>query len=518
MDLEPGTWIDDRYKILRLLGKGQEGSVYLAFQETLFRFYAVKELKKEGVCFSRESVEVWKTLHCPGLPEVADILETEDTVLIVSEYIEGINLQEYLKKGGKVTLKMAVRWCLQIGEVLEYLHHQNPPIAYGDLKPDNLMLQRDQMVLVDMGSLIRQGSGGKYTGTKEYTKEDTELQKIKPEKRDGYSYGRLMELLAETCGNKKLKKLAMRLMGKEKKTISISKARRELKKLGVQNRFYAVMLFLTGCLLAGMGVNEVRALQWNTKELEYSRELDTIRLLRGEEQQQALEELVLNYPERKEGYLKLLESFQEDLVMEEQEDLYYRKLWKQIPEKRESSCRELLKQNPADWQEVAYESGITYWYFYKGLEGKRYAARWFAEITQMPETIVSDPEIRKKSQLYEKMGEYRDKWKKYDETGEGQQLFADYWKDCEELLTFETGQMTQTRLLLWSEMLATWKHYMVELKACGITKEQLEEKLWQIIEEQKQIPDSNSRMQELGERLAQDVSEIRQMIARIYQI
>ena len=116
------------------------------------------------------------------------------------------------------------------------------------------------------------------------------------------------------------------------------------------------------------------------------------------------------------------------------------------------------------------------------------------------------------------MGEYRDKWKKYDETGEGQQLFADYWKDCEELLTFEIGQMTQTRLLLWTEMLATWKHYMVELKACGITKEQLEEKLWQIGEEQKQIPDSNKRMQELGERLVQDVSEIRQMIARIYQI
>ena len=108
-------------------------------------------MKKEGVCFSRESVEVWKTLHCPGLPEVADILETEDTVMIVSEYIEGMNLQAYMENGGKITLKMAMCWCRQIGEILEYLHRQNPPIAYGDLKPDNLMLQREQIVLVDMG-------------------------------------------------------------------------------------------------------------------------------------------------------------------------------------------------------------------------------------------------------------------------------------------------------------------------------------------------------------------------------
>ena len=90
-------------------------------------------MKKEGVCFSRESVEVWKTLHCPGLPEVVDILETEDTVMIVSEYIEGINLQEYMENGGKIIPKMAICWCRQIGEILEYLHRQNPPIAYGDL-------------------------------------------------------------------------------------------------------------------------------------------------------------------------------------------------------------------------------------------------------------------------------------------------------------------------------------------------------------------------------------------------
>lgn len=463
-------------------------------------------------------MEVWKTLHCPGLPEVVDILETEDHVMIVSEYIEGINLQAYMENGGKVTPKMAVCWCRQIGEILEYLHRQNPPIAYGDLKPDNLMLQREQIVLVDMGSLIRQGSFGKYTGTKEYIREESELSKMEPEERDGYSYGRLMQLLAEVCGSRKLRQLALKLMENGKKRISIKKAGRKLKKMSMQSWFYAVMLLLTGSLLTGMGIKEVHALQWNTKEQEYHSELEAAGVLSEEEQQQAYVQLVMKYPERKEGYLKLLEQFQQDMEMDEQEDLYYRKLWKQIPDGRKTNCRECLMQSLADWQEVAYESGITYWYFYSGLEGKRYASRWFAEVTQMPEETGTDSEIRRKSQLYKKMGEYWEKWKKYDETGEGQQLFSNYWKDCEQLLACREDKITMTRLMLWSEMLSSWKHYMVELKECGIQSEQLEEKLLQAEKERSQIQNSHKHMQELGKGLDQDISEIRQMIKRVYQI
>ena len=121
MDLKEGTWIDGRYKILRLLGKGREGSVYLAFQEKVFRFYAVKEMEKEGICFSRESVEVWKTLHLRGLPEIVDILETQDKIYVVTEYIEGKTLQYDLEHREDLSAYLAADWCLQIIEILEYL-------------------------------------------------------------------------------------------------------------------------------------------------------------------------------------------------------------------------------------------------------------------------------------------------------------------------------------------------------------------------------------------------------------
>ena len=65
-------------------------------------------------------------------------------------------------------MQKAASWCIQIEHVLTWLHSQEPPVFYGDLKPDNLIVQKDRIVLVDMGSLIRRGSRGKCTGTPEY--------------------------------------------------------------------------------------------------------------------------------------------------------------------------------------------------------------------------------------------------------------------------------------------------------------------------------------------------------------
>ena len=150
--------------------------------------------------------------------------------MIVSEYIEGMNLQAYMENGGKITLKMAMCWCRQIGEILEYLHRQNPPIAYGDLKPDNLMLQREQIVLVDMGSLIRQGSAGKYTGTKEYTRERSELRKIDPEERDGYMLWKIDAIAGGGLWKQKIKEAGPKADGQRKEADLHQKSRKGIEK------------------------------------------------------------------------------------------------------------------------------------------------------------------------------------------------------------------------------------------------------------------------------------------------
>ena len=514
MELEPGTWIDGRYKILRLLGKGSEGSVYLAFQEKLFRFYAIKEVNKEGICFSRESVEVWKTLQCDGLPEIVDILEEKDLVWIVMEYIEGCNLQDYLRQTEKLCIWQAVDWCIQLVEVLEYLHRQEPPILYGDLKPENLIIRKDRIVMADMGSLIRQGSGGKRTGTREYT-----LLSLAEETGDEYSFGKLMEILADHCQSRQLKKLSETVMQKAQKgkTGIFKSAKSKLIKLKKQKKKEKVLLCMTVIILIWTGHTVIHQIWMENQKEEYISRISELQNQPIQKKRKQLIWLIADNPQRKEAYLELLGTFREDLEMDQEEDHMYRKLWKEIPEGRTENYEELLRKSPEDYQEVAYESGITYWYFYKGIQSRQYASVWFQKVTEMPELIGSDTDLREKSFLYKKLGEYREKWKRYDETGEREKIFSDYWQDISQLLKENENSISMVRMLLWKDALAAWQHYMVELQEEGVQRKEIEVLLQQMQEEMKYVPEGHQRMQALKKQLLEEKEQICKMMTRIYE-
>lgn len=507
--------MDGRYKILRLLGKGSEGSVYLAFQEKLFRFYAVKEVDKEGICFSQESIEVWKTLQSTGLPEIVDILENEKQVWIIMEYVEGCNLQDYLKETKEISVRRAADWCLQIIDVLEYLHRQKPPILYGDLKPDNLILRKNRIVMVDMGSLIRQGSQGKRTGTREY------MLPGRAEEMAGdlYSLGKLMEILALYCQSRQIGKIAekIRTQAQNGQTRISKNVKRKLIFLKWKKYIETGMLCIAVPILLFAGYAAGMQRKTEIRVLEYDTCISELYTKSGKEKEEKLLALITDYPQRKEAYLELLREFQEDLEMDQEEERMFRKLWKEILPGREETTEELLKKNPADYQRVAYESGITYWFFYKGLQGRRYASAWFQKITAMPQEICTDPELWEKSILYGKLGEYREKWKHYDETGEKEKIFSSYWKDICQLLGKKEEQISMARMMLWKETLAAWKHYMVELQEEGVKQEEIRGLLKQMEKEIAKIPEGHQRMAELKEHLEEDKQQIDQMLARIFQ-
>lgn len=489
--------------------------MYLAFHEKLLRFYAVKELKKEGLCFSREGIEVWKTLKCAGLPEIVDILEDEETVWIVTEYIEGETLAEYMKKGRRLSAQKAASWCIQIEHVLTWLHSQEPPVFYGDLKPDNLIVQKDRIVLADMGSLIRKGSRGKRTGTPEYRRKEF----CQDEAEDEYSFGRLMEILAEYCRSRKMRKLADQMMnspkgGEKKKEKSIC---RSLRLIQSQKRIQAGLFLLTVGMLIKAGALGSEQIRQNWIKDQYQSELADARLLNGKEKQDTLKKLIMAYPERSEGYLELLYAFQEDALLDEEEAREYRKMWKEIPEGWSENLEQILQKNPEEYQKVAYESGITCWYYDQSIRGKRDAAQWFQRVTQIPEEVCRDTELYEKSILYGKLGQNREKWKRYDETGENDGLFRSYWEDQKQLLEKQDKQIGMTRLMLWKETLAVWKHYMVELKETGIGQKEEEELLEKMKSELTQLPEQHRRMQEMKTRLLIDEQEVREMIQRVYQ-
>lgn len=151
----------NKYEVLRPIAEGGMGAVFLVKDLHLNRLAAVKvnnHPKEEG---EREAVrasvvrerEVLKQLSHPALPGIIDFFEEGNKSFLVMEYVEGITLEQYLRKFGRVETEKAVKWAVRLTEVLSYLHEQNPPIIYRDLKPANIMIQPDGTLrLVDFGA------------------------------------------------------------------------------------------------------------------------------------------------------------------------------------------------------------------------------------------------------------------------------------------------------------------------------------------------------------------------------
>lgn len=151
--------IDNRYKILREIGRGGTSCVYLAENIRLHNRWAIKEVYKSGFTGSgvktntllAESSILTKLRH-PGLPSIIDVMNTSQSYLIVMEYIEGVSLDMVLAEKGAQSEKDVIKWGQQLCDVLEYLHNQRPSIIYRDMKPANIMLKPDgNIVLVDFG-------------------------------------------------------------------------------------------------------------------------------------------------------------------------------------------------------------------------------------------------------------------------------------------------------------------------------------------------------------------------------
>lgn len=157
--LSPGQLIDNRYKILRVLGRGGTSCVYLAENIRLHNYWAIKEVNKEimtvnGIPESALVAEshILTKLRHPGLPAIVDIMSTPTSYLLVMEYIEGESLDTCLASRGRASQREVVKWGCQLCDVLGYLHSRSPAIIYRDMKPANVMLKPDgDVVLIDFG-------------------------------------------------------------------------------------------------------------------------------------------------------------------------------------------------------------------------------------------------------------------------------------------------------------------------------------------------------------------------------
>lgn len=153
--MQQATLFDGKYRILRTLGRGGTGSVFLAENVRLGTLWAIKEVHKkqgEAIHFLTEP-HVLKNLKHPALPRIFDVIENDETLYLVQDYIEGATLEALIQLEGPQPESKVVQWASEICDVYAYLHGQRPnPIIYRDMKPGNLIVdQQGHIKLIDFG-------------------------------------------------------------------------------------------------------------------------------------------------------------------------------------------------------------------------------------------------------------------------------------------------------------------------------------------------------------------------------
>ncbi len=146
-----------RYRIIKEIGRGGMSDVYLAENITLHNYWAIKAVHKlnRGKIELLSEPNILKNLNHFALPRIVDITEDDQNLYIIMDYVEGINLKNLIEKEGFIKEKQVLQWGCELCDVLGYLHGQKPPIIYRDMKPGNLIVDRDNhLKLIDFGISI----------------------------------------------------------------------------------------------------------------------------------------------------------------------------------------------------------------------------------------------------------------------------------------------------------------------------------------------------------------------------
>ncbi len=158
-----------RYKILKELGRGAMGLVYLGKDPTIQRFVAIKTMRLDQLDepeklqeikgrFFREAESAGRLSH-PNIVTIYDAGEQDELGYIAMELVEGRSLKEWSRKPNLMELPELVRTLAAVAEAMDYAHQQG--VVHRDIKPANIMITKDRLVKVMDFGIAKMASNNK---------------------------------------------------------------------------------------------------------------------------------------------------------------------------------------------------------------------------------------------------------------------------------------------------------------------------------------------------------------------
>ncbi|MBR5510434.1 MAG: serine/threonine protein kinase [Lachnospiraceae bacterium] len=554
--LEIGSVVDEKYKILNVIGKGGMSVVYLAMNEKANKPWAIKEVIKndyKDFNVDKKEIEMMKKLKHSHLPSIIDVIEGGNSLLIVMDYVEGRSLDDLFVEHGAQPQDTVIDWAKQLCDVLSYLHSQNPPIIYRDMKPANVMLRPDgNVMLIDFGAAreykpqnlkdtISLGTRG-YAAPEQYREDGQsdartdiyclgvmlfqlltgmnphELQpirNIKPELSSG------LEAIIAKCTqvNKedRYQSCAELLYALEHYWELDSAYRKQQKKKLITFLVPAGMSVFFGIGALAFGMLESRTRSSNYDAYLLAAQNSTTKEDEIENFQRAIR---LN-PSREEGYLELLaDGFLDDNLLSVEESEQLRAILIDYGDGNQTNER-TFQSNQEGYERFAYEAGIAYYYKFEEKSNKKNAKGYF-EIAADSEYLESYQTERAK-RLY-KISEYYSKVGIVDEAGDASVTYRDYWND---LVALSGGNLVEmdnarTALVMYEELVSQMISRTTEFKNAGVEQQEMLLQLEQIKEhldsDFSSLDESNRAvLEEEMQVLLEDMKKAERMVESAYR-
>lgn len=188
------------YTIIRKLGEGGMGEVYLALNPSIQQYVAIKRLHPRygnnpavRERFRQEAIMLSSLSH-PNIVRFLNYVENEDGVFLIMEYVDGCTLEEFInKKNGLIVEDRALPMIREMLDAFAAAHKQG--IIHRDIKPSNIYLTKDGHIkVIDFGiaDIIQDtisGGGESTAGTPEYMSPEQVLGRPVDKRSDIYSLG-----------------------------------------------------------------------------------------------------------------------------------------------------------------------------------------------------------------------------------------------------------------------------------------------------------------------------------------